>query len=62
MYTDNYGHIELITGSHIKFLGKSHRNLLEVKVDGGTENCKLPLTVYRRVFSNNFIADGLTQA
>ena len=35
------------------------RNLLEVKVNSGTENCMLPLIAYRMMFPNNLIAGGL---
>ena len=32
---------------------EGHQDPLEVKVDGGAENCVLPLRAYRRMFPNN---------
>ena len=41
MDTDKHGYTEVIIGLHIKLPGKTYRDLLEVKVDGGKESCML---------------------
>ena len=41
---------EVITDLHIQLLGRSHCDLLEVKVVGGTESCVLPLRAYWGIF------------
>ena len=62
MDTDKCGHTELTTNLHIKLPRKSHRDLLEVKVDGGTESCALSLRVYRRMFPNSLTTDGIPKS
>ena len=42
----------------MKLSEKSHRDLLEVKVENGYESC-FTLMVYRKMFPNNLTADGL---
>ena len=59
MYAGRYSHTEIITDLYKKLPGKSHRGLVEDKVDGGTKRCVLPLRVYRRKFPNNVTANGL---
>ena len=45
MDTGKHSHTEMITDLNIKLSAKSHRDLLQVKVDGGAESCGLPLTL-----------------
>ena len=60
--TDEHCQTEGITDVHVKVPGKNHRDVLEVKVSGGADICMLPLRAYRRMFPNNFTADGLSKA
>ena len=40
MDTDKHSYTEVCIDLHIKLQGKSHRNLVEVKVSGHTESLK----------------------
>ena len=57
--SDKHSCTETITDLHIKLPGNCHQDLLEVKLDGHTESCILPLMEYRRMFPNNLTTDGL---
>ena len=61
MDTDKHGNADVITDLHIKFLGKSHWDLLEVKVSGGSRSCVLSLRGYKKIFPNSFTTNGLAK-
>ena len=54
-----HSHTEVITDLQIMVPGKSHRDILEVKVNGGTKSCVPPLRADRSMFPNNLTADRL---
>ena len=57
--TDGHSQTKVVTDLQIQLPCRSHKNKMEVKIDGRAVSCVLTLCIYCRMFPDNLNNDGL---